>query len=138
MTKIALLTDTHFGGRNDSPIFADYFAQFYREVFFPYIDANEIDCVVHLGDIVDRRKYVNYVTAQNLKKQLILPLIRRKIPTVWIIGNHDCHYKNTNKINSLTELNWDRSSSLFSVIANTAEEIDFDGTSVFDGAVDQC
>lgn len=129
MSKIALITDTHFGGRNDSPIFAKYFAQFYREVFFPYIDANNIEHVVHLGDIVDRRKYVNYLTANHLKRELINPLIKRKINTTWIIGNHDCHFKNTNKINSMTELNWNKV-DLFRIIANSAEEVNFNGVNI--------
>ena len=35
--KIALLNDTHFGCRNDSPHFVQYQERFYNEVFFPYI-----------------------------------------------------------------------------------------------------
>ena len=57
--KIVLITDTHIGARNDSQNFAKHFYQFYKEVFFPYIDENNIDTVIHLGDIVDRRKYIN-------------------------------------------------------------------------------
>ena len=40
--KIALLNDTHFGCRNDSPAFMNYHNRFYDEIFFPYIEKNNI------------------------------------------------------------------------------------------------
>ena len=40
--KVALVTDQHFGARNDSMRVHDYFEKFYTDVFFPYIDANGI------------------------------------------------------------------------------------------------
>ena len=40
--KIALINDTHWGARNDSPAFIDYFNKFYDKVFFPYLQENNI------------------------------------------------------------------------------------------------
>ena len=65
--KIALLNDTHFGCRNDSPAFIEYQNRFYNEVFFPYIRENNINTLIHLGDVVDRRKFINHNTAHNFK-----------------------------------------------------------------------
>ena len=48
--KIALLNDTHFGARNDSLPFNDYFYKFWEEIFFPLIDKKGIDTIIHLGD----------------------------------------------------------------------------------------
>jgi UDP-2,3-diacylglucosamine pyrophosphatase LpxH len=104
MAKIALITDTHFGVRNDNQIFAAYQARFYEEVFFPYLDAHGIKIVRHLGDIVDRRKYVNYLTSRNLRRNFIDPCMDRGIDLGCIIGNHDTFYKNTNEVNSMNEL----------------------------------
>ena len=66
--KIALLNDTHFGVRNDSMIFDEYLHKFYDEIFFPYLDKHNIKTLIHLGDVVDRRKYINFRIADNFRK----------------------------------------------------------------------
>ena len=48
--KIALITDTHFGARNDNVNFNEYFYQFYEGVFFPYLQQKNIKTCIHLGD----------------------------------------------------------------------------------------
>ena len=74
--KIALLTDTHFGARNDSPAFSKYFFKFYDEVFFPYLKENNITTLIHLGDIVDRRKFINFKTSHDFRKNFMMRLFR--------------------------------------------------------------
>ena len=64
--KIALITDTHFGARNDNLFFNDYFYKFWDNVFFPYVKDNNIKTCIHLGDLMDRRKYVSFKTAKEL------------------------------------------------------------------------
>ena len=98
--KIALITDTHWGARNDSVIFADYFSKFYDNVFFPYIDDHNIKTCIHLGDVVDRRKFINHNTAHNFKKVFFNRLEELDIDTHIIIGNHDIFYKTTLRINA--------------------------------------
>jgi len=102
--KIALLTDSHAGVRNDSLAFHDYMKRFYDDVFFRYLDEHNVTTVVHCGDIVDRRKYININTAYRLRKDLIEPAINRGIIWHQIIGNHDTYHKNTNKVSSFIEL----------------------------------
>jgi DNA repair exonuclease SbcCD nuclease subunit len=102
--KIALITDTHWGVRNDSPIMHNQMKKFLDEVFFPTLDRDGISTVIHLGDLVDRRKYINYVTARRLREDFLKPLQQRDIDTFIIAGNHDTYYKNTNGVNSLREL----------------------------------
>jgi DNA repair exonuclease SbcCD nuclease subunit len=101
--KIALITDTHWGARGDSPAFAEYFNRFYYEQFFPYLAANGISRIFHLGDIVDRRKYINFVTARHLRK-FVKHCDSSGIRLDVIIGNHDTSFKNTNEVNSMREL----------------------------------
>src|SRR5882762_7102264 len=94
--KVVLLADSHFGARAESPVFLNYFAQFYKEVFFPYLDKHKIKTVIHLGDLVDRRKYISYTTSNTLRTSYIMPSIMNDITTYIIAGNHDCFYKTTN------------------------------------------
>jgi hypothetical protein len=102
--KIALITDTHFGGRGDSPVFSEYIGKFYKDVFFPYLKDNNIKNIIHLGDIVDRRKYISYLSLRKFRDQFINPIIENQYQLDVIIGNHDTFYKNTNEVNCMTEL----------------------------------
>ena len=102
--KIALLNDTHFGARNDSPAFLDYFMKFYDEIFFPYCQENDIKTLIHLGDVVDRRKFINFKTAHTFRQKFMKRLWEEQIDTHIILGNHDTYYKNTNEVNAIMEL----------------------------------
>lgn len=99
--KIAIITDTHFGARNDSQHFDAFFKKFYDEVFFPYLQEHQIKTVFHLGDVFDRRKYVNFNTLRSCKNYFFEPLRDLGADMYVIPGNHDTYYKNTNEINSL-------------------------------------
>jgi hypothetical protein len=95
-----LITDQHFGARNDNVGFLDYYEQFYSEVVIPYIDKHNIKVVIDLGDTFDRRKYVNFFTLERAKKMWFDPLANRDVVVHTLIGNHDTYYKNTNEVNS--------------------------------------
>jgi DNA repair exonuclease SbcCD nuclease subunit len=103
MAKIALVTDTHAGVRNDNPAFQNYQKRCW-EWFFDYIDANSIKHVIHLGDIYDRRKYINFMSAKRLREDFLEPLQERGIETHIVQGNHDSYYKDTHEVNALEEI----------------------------------
>ena len=92
--KIAIITDTHFGARNDSVQFDEYFYQFYEGQFFPYLQKHNIKTVLHLGDVLDRRKFVSYRIAKNFRERFILPFQALDIELHALVGNHDIFYKN--------------------------------------------
>ena len=102
--KIALLTDTHFGARNDSPAFSKYFFKFYDEVFFPYLKENDITTIIHAGDLMDRRKFVNFNVLNQVRNRFVKYIKDNNIEMHCILGNHDVYYRNTNEVNSLREL----------------------------------
>ena len=104
MHENCLITDTHFGARNDSLLFLDFFRKFYENIFFPTLKERGITDVIHLGDVVDRRKFINFKTLNSMKEILFHPLEEMGINTKIIVGNHDIYYKNTLKVNSMEEL----------------------------------
>ena len=102
--KIALINDTHFGARNDSPIFLEYFLSYFEKEFFPYLKKHNITTVFHLGDLLDRRKYVNFHTLSAVQSRFIKPIEEMNLDFYCTIGNHDTYFRNTNDINSVREL----------------------------------
>lgn len=102
--KIAILGDTHFGARNDNHHFHAFFAKFYSNTFFPYLEEHGITNVIQLGDVFDRRKYINFQTLKSCREYFFKPMVDKDITCHVIIGNHDTYYKNTNEVNSLTLL----------------------------------
>ena len=99
--KIALITDQHFGARNDSIHFLDYYEKFYKSTFFPALDDNGITTVLILGDTFDRRKYVNFYSLKRTKEMFFDELAKRNITVYMLAGNHDTYFKNTNDVNSV-------------------------------------
>jgi len=99
--KIALVTDLHFGARNDSMKVAQHQKKFYDEVFFPYLKEHNIKEIIDLGDTFDRRKYISFTSLKAAKAMFFDPLKENNIKTHMIVGNHDTVYKNTNELNSV-------------------------------------
>lgn len=102
--QIAVLNDTHAGIRNSSDIFHDNEERFYNEVFFPTLLDMGIKHIVHLGDVFDNRKFINFKSLQRYRKTFLAKLREYGMHMDVIPGNHDTFYKNTNDLNSLKEL----------------------------------
>jgi DNA repair exonuclease SbcCD nuclease subunit len=99
--KIALITDTHFGARSDSIPFDNFFNKFYTEVFFPHLEREQIKTIIHLGDVFDRRKYINFNTLKKCREYFFDRTVELGIDVHMIAGNHDTFFKNTNEVNAL-------------------------------------
>lgn len=124
--KVAVITDTHWGARNDNGAFLEYFKQFYEDVFFPTLEERGIKHVLHLGDLTDRRKYINYVTSKALHENFMRPLNDRGIQLDVIVGNHDTYYKNTNEVNSINQLYGTSSYDNVNIHWNDCHDVVFD------------
>ena len=98
--KLLLITDQHFGVRNDSPAYIEQYRKFYKDTVLPYIDKNKVTHIVNLGDTFDRRKTINFSSLDAAKEMWFDPIRERGIKMWMIVGNHDIYFKNTLKVNS--------------------------------------
>ena len=96
--KIAIITDTHYGARKGSTHLHNYFQLFYDNIFFPTLERENIDTIIHMGDVFDSRKSIDYYSLEWAKRVVFEPMKKYQVHA--ITGNHDCYYKNTNEINS--------------------------------------
>ena len=99
--KIAIITDQHFGARNDSLHFINFFEKFYNDTFFTKLQEENIKTVLILGDTFDRRKYVNFFSLKKTKEMFFDTLQALNIQVHMLAGNHDTYFKNTNEVNSV-------------------------------------
>ena len=102
--KILLITDQHFGVRNDNQHFINHYEKFYSRVVIPFLKASGIKEVISLGDAFDRRRYINFHSLDAAKEMWFDPLRKLGLNHTMLIGNHDIYYKNTIKLNAPHEL----------------------------------
>lgn len=102
--KVAIINDTHIGARGDSKVYLRHQETFFRDVFFPALEEHKVDTVLHLGDVFDRRKFINFVTLKTAKNFFFDPLRDKNITMHVILGNHDTAYTTTNEVNSVALL----------------------------------
>jgi DNA repair exonuclease SbcCD nuclease subunit len=102
--KILLITDQHFGVRNDNQSFIDHYRKFYGEVVLPFIDENDIKDIICLGDTFDKRRSINFMSLEAAKEMWFTPLQEMGVTMDMLVGNHDIYYKNTLRVNAPSEL----------------------------------
>lgn len=98
--KVCILGDTHFGARGDSLDFHKYFQRFYDEVLFPFLKQNHIEVIFQMGDLFDRRKFINFNTLHLCRKYFFDRSNELGIKVHTLLGNHDVAFKNTLEVNS--------------------------------------
>lgn len=107
MTKVVLITDTHFGVRSNSDKFLDNMELFYHNIFFPFLDNNDWDVIVHLGDVFHDRRKIDTYTLKRTREMFTQPLFNRLVASnkhmYFICGNHDLYFKDRMEPNNLQE-----------------------------------
>tara|TARA_B100000029_G_scaffold29857_1_gene28677 strand:+ start:6027 stop:7058 length:1032 start_codon:yes stop_codon:yes gene_type:complete len=102
--KILLITDQHFGVRNDNLYFVEHYKKFYSKIVIPFIKASGIKEIINLGDTFDKRRSINYMSLEAAKEMWFDPIKELGCKMTALVGNHDIYYKNTLRINSPDEL----------------------------------
>jgi hypothetical protein len=96
--KIAIVNDIHQGARSDSLDFNAHFMRFWDNIFSPELEKRpDITDVWILGDIVDRRKFINYMILQEFQS-VVDRLAKYNVHI--LVGNHDIYLKNANVPNA--------------------------------------
>ncbi len=102
--KVLLITDQHFGVRNDNIHFIEHYKKFYGKIVVPFIKASGIDTVLCLGDTFDKRRSINFMSLEAAKDMWFTPLEEMGVKMHMLVGNHDIYYKNTLRVNAPSEL----------------------------------
>lgn len=100
MAKVALINDVHIGVRNDSILFLANQVEYWTELFFPTLTEQGITDLIILGDLFDRRKYINFLSLYQSNVHFFDVLQELGINVHILVGNHDTYYKTTNQVNS--------------------------------------
>ena len=93
--RVALVTDLHFGVRNDNVVFADYQKRFFEKDFWPVVH-EQCEEIICLGDVFDRRRFINYRSFNAAQEMFFDPIRDWGKKVHLIVGNHDTYYKKNN------------------------------------------
>lgn len=104
--KVMIISDTHFGARNDNANLLDYMIKCHEEFIIPLMLKHNISHIINLGDLFDRRKYINFLTLNKVNDLIYKNFVCRGMAFDYdiLMGNHDQFYKNISSVNSLKEI----------------------------------
>lgn len=105
--KTILITDTHFGTRQNSMTWLNSQCDFLENQLIPYIKKQGKVKLIHLGDVFDSRSTISTIVAARVVN--IFNKIAGMVDEFIIVcGNHDYYSPNTDEVNTLSLL-FDRS-----------------------------
>lgn len=97
--QFCVLGDTHLGARNDLKLFHDHFDKFYSVMVDDLVEKGITD-IFQLGDLFDRRKYINFQSLKESKRYFFDRLEASGITLHTLVGNHDIFFRDTLDVNS--------------------------------------
>ena len=127
MSKVLILGDTHFGIKSDSPVVYKIYDKLLKEFLFPLLKERGIKTLIHMGDLVDKRHHITGITIDYVQNEFLNPLQSMGIETHFLVGNHDSVFKNTIKLNYVSQLVADVYPGFY--VHDSIETVMIDGTS---------
>lgn len=102
--KLLFLGDLHIGARNGNPNFLKMMDTYFKEELFPYILDNDISTVIQLGDILDKRRNVDFTISNYLINTFYRFFEDNKVHFYSMLGNHDVYYRQSIKLDGPSQL----------------------------------
>ena len=106
--RVWIISDTHFGARNNSIEWLDRMTGYFEDYFIPMVKENYKpgDILIHCGDVYDNRQSVNLLVLHKTIN-LFEEFSKIFVDGIFVIaGNHDIMRKNTNDITSLDTIKY--------------------------------
>lgn len=101
MTNV-IITDTHFGVKNNSMTWFTSQSDFIYKQLIPYIKTiNDEVRLIHMGDVFDSRSTISIYIAKKVR-QIFKDLSKLCDDIVIVAGNHDFYSPNTDEYDSLS------------------------------------
>lgn len=96
---IGIVGDMHIGARSGNKIYHEYFGLFIDDLFL-WIDENNIQELILLGDLFDVRKHVDTWCLSWFKSMFIERCVNRGLRIHVLVGNHDAYYRESLEVNT--------------------------------------
>jgi DNA repair exonuclease SbcCD nuclease subunit len=123
--KLCILTDIHFGIKNDDEKYLTQYQLPILNKILQYCCDNNITTIIHLGDLFNSRKKIDIRTWKTIKTNFFDILKKHHINFITITGNHDLYYTSDSSVSSYSILEEYNNIK----IINTIETIKFDNCS---------
>jgi DNA repair exonuclease SbcCD nuclease subunit len=126
MSKFVILGDSHLGVRNDLLLFHRHFEKFYDRMIDDIVSQGITD-IFQMGDLFDRRKYINFQSLAESKRYFFDRLVEAGITMHTLIGNHDIFFRESLTINTQSLILGEYNNI---IIYDKPTTVEFDGTTI--------